>query len=173
MEAIEASATLRFTRVSAQKARLAADMIRGKSVADAKSLLSFSPQKSAALLLKLLDSAVANAENNKKVEDIDVLEVWRVWVNQGPALRRQIQRARGRADVIRRPTAHMTIVVRENLKAKEEARAKLEAMKAKKAAKKVKKEAAPKAPKAAKAPKAEEPAAAEAKPKKPRKKKES
>lgn len=151
MEAIEASATLRFTRVAAQKARLVADLIRGKKVAEAKGLLSFSPKKSAGLILKLLNSAVANAEV-KNVEDPEILEVSKIWVNQGPASRRQRPRARGRADIIRRPSAHITIVVKENLEAKQAQVAKQAAQEAKKAKKraakstgaaKAKEEAAP------------------------------
>ncbi|MBI5814608.1 MAG: 50S ribosomal protein L22 [Nitrospinae bacterium] len=164
MEAIQASATLRFTRVAAQKARLVADMIRGKKVADAKGMLSFSPKKSAGLMLKLLNSAVANAEA-KNVEDPEILEVSGVWVNQGPAMRRQRPRARGRADILRRPTAHITIVVKENEEAKRVQSAKLAAVEAKKAKKR-----AAKAEGAAKAePKEAKDAPKEVKEKKPAK----
>jgi large subunit ribosomal protein L22 len=131
MEALEASATLRFTRISAQKARLVANLIRGKAVTEAKGILAFSPRKGAAILLKLLNSAVANAEV-KNAGDPETLEVSKVWVNGGPVQRRQLARARGRADTIRKPTSHITIVVRENPEAKVEAQAKIEAMRARK-----------------------------------------
>lgn len=131
MEALSASATLRFTRISAQKARLMANLIRGKAVTEARGILGFSPRKGAALLLKLLNSAVANAES-RSAGDPETLEVARIWVNSGPAYRRQIARARGRADQIRKPTSHITIVVQENPEAKAAAQAKIEAMRAKK-----------------------------------------
>ena len=131
MEALEASATLRFTRISAQKARLMANLIRGKAVTEAKGILGFSPRKGAAILLKLLNSAVANAEV-KSAGDPETLEVARVWVNNGPVQRRQLARARGRADTIRKPTSHITIVVRENTEAKAAAQARIEAMRARK-----------------------------------------
>lgn len=131
MEALEASATLRFTRISAQKARLMANLIRGKAVTEAKGILAFSPRKGAAILLKLLNSAVANAEG-KNAGDPETLEVARVWVNNGPIQRRQLARARGRADTIRKPTSHITIVVRENVEAKAAAQARIEAMRARK-----------------------------------------
>lgn len=131
MEALEASATLKFTRISAQKARLVANLIRGKAVSDAKGLLAFSPRKGAAILLKLLNSAIANAEG-KNAGDPETLEVSKVWVNGGPVYKRQLARARGRADTIRKPTSHITIVVRENTQAKAQAQAKIEAMRARK-----------------------------------------
>jgi len=142
MEAIEARATLRFYRVSPYKTRLVADMIRGRKVEDAEKILTFTSRRGAQVLLKLLKSAVANAEE-KKVEDTAILEVSQVWVNGGPSYRRYMPRARGRSDIIRHPTSHITIVVKEDLAAKaEEARrmAEEEAKKAKKRA--AKKEAA-------------------------------
>lgn len=128
---MEASATLKFTRISAQKARLVANLIRGKAVSEAKGLLAFSPRKGAAILLKLLNSAIANAEG-KNAGDPETLEVSKVWVNGGPVYKRQLARARGRADTIRKPTSHITIVVRENTQAKAQAQAKIEAMRARK-----------------------------------------
>lgn len=138
MEAIEASATLRFERISPQKTRLVADMIRGRNVQEAQKILRFTRRKSAQVLGKLLKSAIANAED-KNVEDAEILRIDRVWVSQGPVYRRQMPRARGRANILRRPTSHITIVVKEDIKAKEEAAARqaaLEAKRAKKAAKK-------------------------------------
>lgn len=143
MEAIEARATLRFFRISPQKTRLVADLIRGRKVEDAMNVLAFTPKKGARVLLKLLKSAVANAEV-KNVEDTELLTVSGVWVCQGPALKRYMPRARGRADVIRRPTSHITIVVKEDLEAKKEAAARRAEREAKRAKKKAeKKKAAP------------------------------
>lgn len=149
MEALSASATLKFTRISAQKARLMANLIRGKAVTEARGILGFSPRKSAAILLKLLNSAVANAEA-RNAGDPETLEVALIWVNGGPSYKRQMPRARGRADTIRKPTSHITIVVRENQEAKAAAQAKIEAMRAKK----LKKAESKKAGKAADATKA-------------------
>jgi len=135
MEAIEASATLKFFRISPQKTRLVADLIRGRKADEAVRILSFTGRKAAGALLKLLQSAIANAEV-KNVEDTELLEVSQVWVNQGPALRRYRPRARGKADVWRRPTSHVTIVVRENLEAKREAEERRRAHEARRARKK-------------------------------------
>ncbi|VAX17793.1 LSU ribosomal protein L22p (L17e) [hydrothermal vent metagenome] len=141
-------------------------MIRGKNVEEAKNILRFTPKKGADMLLKVLNSAVANAEV-KKVEDPEILLIEKIWIDQGPVSKRYMPRARGRADVLRKPTCHITIVVKEDLKAKEEAatrQAEIEAKKAKKrAAKKAKeKKAAP----AAKKPTAKKPTAKKAEPKK-------
>jgi len=147
MEAIEASATLRFHRMSPYKARLVADMVRGRKVEEAMKILAFTNKKSAQVMLKLLKSAVANAEE-KKVEDTGILEVSQVWVNGGPSHRRFMPRARGRADMIKHPTSHVTIVVKEDLKAKAEEAARRAAEEAKRA----KKKAAKKEAKAGEAP---------------------
>ncbi|MDH5637573.1 MAG: 50S ribosomal protein L22 [Nitrospinota bacterium] len=143
MEAIEASATLRFYRVSPYKTRLVADMIRGRNVEDAEKILSFTNKRGAQVLLKLLKSAVANAEE-KKVEDTGILAVSQVWVNGGPCYRRNMPRARGRSDIIRHPTSHITIVVKEDLAAKEEEARRQAEEEAKKAKKRAAKKAAAK-----------------------------
>ncbi len=140
MEAIEARATLKHFRISPQKTRLVADLIRGQGVEQAKKTLAFTQKKAARVLLKLLNSAIANAEE-KSVEDTELLLVSEIWVSQGPVQKRYMPRARGRADVLRKPTSHVTIVVKEDLEAKkaEEARrAELEAKRAKKRAAKKK-----------------------------------
>ena len=134
MEAIEASATLRLARISPQKTRLVANLIRGKSVEEAKKTLMFTEKKSAETLLKVLNSAIANAEV-KNVEDPEILLVSRVWVDQGPVQRRQQPRARGRVNILRKPTSHITLVVSEDVKAKEEAEARQAAIEAKRAKK--------------------------------------
>lgn len=141
MEAIEARATLKFTRISPQKTRLVANLIRGVKADQAIRILSFTNKRSARVLLKILKSAIANAEV-KNVEDTELLDVSGIWVNQGPVQRRYQPRARGRADVIRHPTSHITIIVKEDLKAKQEAAARLAEMEARKAKKRTEKKKA-------------------------------
>ncbi|PLX83566.1 MAG: 50S ribosomal protein L22 [Desulfuromonas sp.] len=109
---MEARAKLRYARLSPQKTRLAVDMVRGKGVQDALNILRFSPQKAAAVVSKLVSSAVANAEQ-KGVSDIDRLYVKVVTVDQGPALKRFLPRAQGRATKIRKPTSHITVILDE------------------------------------------------------------
>ena len=98
------------TRLSPQKAALVADQIRGKSVDEAMYFLVYNKQKSSAVIKKLLESAIANAENNDKA-DIDLLFVKSVIVNQGMRLKRMKPRARGRADRIIKPTCHIEIIL--------------------------------------------------------------
>ena len=109
---MESKASLRFARVGAQKARLVADMIRGKDVESALRLLTFTNKKSADLFKKLLLSAVANAEY-KKTMDVDKLVVKTIFVDQGPALKRFRPRAQGRAYGIRKKTSHLNIILEE------------------------------------------------------------
>src|SRR5689334_11177781 len=92
---METKAILRGARMSAQKARLVADQIRGLPVGRATNLLAFSDKKAAHVIKKLLLSAVANAENNDGA-DVDELKVARVFVDEGPALKRFAARAKGR-----------------------------------------------------------------------------
>ena len=134
MEAIKASATIRFARISPQKTRLVADLIRGKGVEEAKRTLVFTQKRGADLLLKALNSAIANAEV-KNVEDPEILKVETVFIDQGPVYPRRQPRARGRADTLRRPSSHVTLVVAEDISAKEEAVAKAAAAEAKRAKK--------------------------------------
>ncbi len=109
---METRAIARGLRVSAQKGRLIADQIRGKPVEQALNILTFSPLKSAGLMKKVLESAIANAENNDGA-DIDELRVSAVQVNQGPTMKRLRPRARGRADRIIKRTSHVTVTVSE------------------------------------------------------------
>jgi large subunit ribosomal protein L22 len=109
---MEARAKLRYARLSPQKTRLVVDMVRGKGVQDALNILKFSPQKAAAVVSKLVSSAVANAEQ-KGVSDVDRLFVKTINVDQGPALKRFLPRAQGRATRIRKPTSHITVVLDE------------------------------------------------------------
>jgi large subunit ribosomal protein L22 len=109
---MEASAKLKFARLSPQKTRLIVDMVRGKAVQEALNILKFSPQRPADVVAKLVRSAVANAEQ-KGVSDVDRLFVKAVFVDQGPALKRFMPRAQGRATRIRKPTSHITVVLDE------------------------------------------------------------
>ncbi len=107
---MESQAKLRNVRLSPRKARLVVDMVRGKGIQDAMNILQVSPQKTAPILSKLLKSAVANAEQGG-VSDVDQLFVKTVMVDQGPALKRFMPRAQGRASRIRKPTSHITVVL--------------------------------------------------------------
>ena len=91
---------------------MVADQIRVKSVDQALNILAFSNKKAAAVVKKLLESAIANAEHNDGA-DIDELKVTEIFVNQGPTLKRLRPRARGRADRILKPTSHLTVTVAE------------------------------------------------------------
>jgi len=106
----EVAATLKGARISAQKARLVADQIRGKSVGEALNTLSFSTKKGAAIMKKVLESAVANAEHNDGA-DIDELRVSTVFVNEGMTMKRIKPRAKGRADRILKRSCHITVKV--------------------------------------------------------------
>ena len=106
----EVSAILKGVHISPQKARLVADLIRGKKVDNALNILNFSPKKGAEIIKKVVESAIANAENNDKA-DIDLLVVKSIIVNQGMRLKRMKPRARGRADRIIKPTCHIEIIL--------------------------------------------------------------
>ena len=110
---MEVSASAKRLRVSAQKVRLVADQIRGKPVADALDLLSFSNKKASVLMRKALESVVANAENNEGA-DIDELKVYEVYVNEGMTMKRIRPRAKGRADRIFKRSSHITVPVSDN-----------------------------------------------------------
>ena len=105
-----AKATAKTVRTSPRKARLVIDLIRGKSVADAISILKFTPNKSAGIIEKVLMSAVANAENNF---DLDVESLSEAFVNEGPTMKRFRPRAKGSASPINKRTSHITVVVTE------------------------------------------------------------
>ena len=102
------SATLRYARLTPMKARRVVNLIRGRSAVDAASILRFAPQAASEPVAKLLASAVANAENNQGL-DPESLIVDRVYVNEGPTLKRFQPRAQGRAFRIRKRTSHITI----------------------------------------------------------------
>ncbi|BCL74271.1 MULTISPECIES: 50S ribosomal protein L22 [Jeongeupia] len=107
---MQVSAVLSSARVSAQKARLVADLVRGKSVEQALNILAFSPKKSAVLIKKVLESAIANAEHNEGA-DIDSLKVATIFVDKGPSLKRFTARAKGRGNKIEKQTCHITLTV--------------------------------------------------------------
>ena len=107
---METRAYLKGTRLSPQKAGLVANEVRGKSVQDAMDFLIFNKQKGSAIIKKLLESAIANAENNDKA-DIDLLVIKSIIVNQGRRLKRMKPRARGRADRIIKPSCHIEIIL--------------------------------------------------------------
>lgn len=107
---MEARAKLSFVRLSPRKTRLVVDMVRGKGIQDALTILRFSPQPSAKLVSKLLQSAVANAEQ-KGAPDVDKLFIKSIQVDAGPVLKRFVPRAMGRASRIRKPTSHITVVL--------------------------------------------------------------
>ena len=107
---MQAVAKLRFARLSAQKGRLVADQIRGLPVEQAINVLAFSNKKGAVLVKKVLDSAIANAENNMGA-DIDELKVSVIYVDEAPVLKRFQPRAKGRSSRIIKRNSHITVQV--------------------------------------------------------------
>ena len=107
---METRAFLKGTRLSSQKPNLVAGVVRDMSIEQAIDFLSFSKKKGARVIKKLLDSALANAENNHNA-DIDKLRIKSLIVNQGMRLKRIKPRARGRADRITKPTCHIEIIL--------------------------------------------------------------
>lgn len=107
---MEARAMMKMVRISPYKARLVIDQIRNKDVDEALSIVRLSPKKAARFILKALESAIANAENN---HDMDADELWvkEAYVDEGPSLKRVKPRARGSADMIRHRTSHITVVL--------------------------------------------------------------
>ena len=104
------SAKANRLRISPQKARLDVDQVRGKPVSDALDILSFSTQKGAVLVRKVVESAIANAENNEGA-DVDELKISEIFVNEGLTMKRIKPRAKGRADRIFKRTSHITVTV--------------------------------------------------------------
>jgi len=109
---MQAEAKLKHARISAQKARLVANQIRGLHVEQALNLLAFSTKKGAGIVKKILESAIANAEHNEGA-DIDELKVAAVQVNEGPTMKRIRARAKGRASRILKRTSHISVTVAE------------------------------------------------------------
>lgn len=110
---MQAEARIKHARISAQKARLVADQIRGLHVEQAMNLLAFSPKKGAVIIKKVLESAIANAEQNEGA-DVDELKVAGVQVNEGPTMKRIRARAKGRASRIFKRTSHISVTVAES-----------------------------------------------------------
>mgnify|MGYP000163905366 CR=1 FL=1 len=107
---MEVAARLKGARISAQKARLVADQVRGMPVEEALNLLEFSNKKAAHIVKKILDSAIANAENNEGA-DVDELKVSSIFVDEGMTMKRLRPRAKGRADRIFKRSCHITVKV--------------------------------------------------------------
>ena len=110
----EARATLKFARISARKVKIVADLIRGKDVDEAISIVKFTPKASSEVIEKLLKSAIANAENNHEMKH-ENLYVAEIFANQGPTLKRIRPAAKGSAVRIRKRTSHITIVLKERV----------------------------------------------------------
>jgi large subunit ribosomal protein L22 len=109
---MEARAVAKYIRVSPRKVRLVMDELRGKKVEEALNALTFAPQKSARLVKKLINSAVANAGENSQI-DVDTLYIKRLYADEGPTLKRFRPRAMGRASRIRKRTSHLTVILDE------------------------------------------------------------
>lgn len=109
---MEARATAKTVRISPRKARLVIDLIRGVDVKEAQAILMFTPRAASPAILKVLNSAIANAENNYSL-NIDKLFVKECYVNEGVRMKRMLPRAKGSADVIQKRTSHITVVVAE------------------------------------------------------------
>ncbi|MDX2007077.1 MAG: 50S ribosomal protein L22 [Meiothermus sp.] len=107
-----ALAVARNVRMSPQKVRLVVDLIRGKKLEEARAILKYTPHRSAEIIVKVLESAIANAINNYDLIE-DELTVRAGWVDEGPAIKRMLPRARGSANMIKKRTSHITIVVGE------------------------------------------------------------
>ena len=111
-EVLQASATLKYARISSRKAKIVADLIRGKDADEALAIVKFTPKASSEVIEKLLKSAIANAENNHGMKH-EKLYVAEIYANQGPTLRRIRPAAKGSAVRIRKRTSHITIVLKE------------------------------------------------------------
>jgi large subunit ribosomal protein L22 len=110
MTTMETKASVRGVRLSVDKGRLVADMVRGKKVDQALDILSFTQKKAAGIIRKALASAIANAEHNDGA-DIDELKVKSIYVEQGATLKRSSARAKGRGNSISKPTCHIYVTV--------------------------------------------------------------
>ena len=104
------NAKLYGVRLSAQKGRLVADLVRGQPIGNALNILTFTPKKGAKIIKKVLESAIANAEHNNGA-DIDELKVTSIYVEKGPVLKRFHARAKGRGNRISKPTCHVFLTV--------------------------------------------------------------
>ncbi|MEW6691655.1 MAG: 50S ribosomal protein L22 [Pseudomonadota bacterium] len=109
---MQANAVHKYAHVSPQKARLVADLVRGKHVAEALQILKFTNKKAAGLVRKVIESAIANAEHNAGA-DVDALRVAAICVDEGPVMKRLHARAKGRANRIVKRTSHISVTVAE------------------------------------------------------------
>lgn len=109
---MEAKATAKYIRIAPNKARQVVNLIRGKDVDEALAILKYTPKRAAGIIEKVLNSAIANAEHNYDM-DRENLFISKIYVDQGPAMKRYKPRAFGRADLIRKRTSHITVVVSE------------------------------------------------------------
>lgn len=109
---MEAKAQAKFVRIAPRKARIVMDLIRGKNLGEAVTVLRFVPKKASGIIEKVLQSAAANAEHNHAMNK-DGLYVYRAYADEGPTLKRFIPRAMGRATRIRKRTSHITVILRE------------------------------------------------------------
>ncbi len=110
---MEAKAIGRYVRISPRKVRTITALIKGKGVDEALAVLRFTPNRAARAVAKLVMSAAANAEHNLELAR-DTLRVSRAYVDSGPSVKRMQARARGRADVIKKRSSHITVVVADN-----------------------------------------------------------
>ena len=109
---MEARATAKTVRITPRKARLVIDLIRGRDIKEAQAVLMFTPRGASPIILKVLNNAIANAENNYSL-DVDKLYVKECYVNEGVRLKRILPRAKGQGDIIQKRTSHITVVVAE------------------------------------------------------------
>ena len=109
---MEVTAKARYVRIAPRKARLVTDVVRGKKVGEALGILALTQKAFAKTLTKVINSAVANAQQNKQM-DVDTLVVKRISIDDGPTLKRFMPRALGRATMIRKRTSHVTVVLDE------------------------------------------------------------
>ena len=109
---MEVTAKARYVRVSPRKARLVTDLVKGKKVEEALNILAFTKKAFAKTLTKVINSAVANAQQNNQM-DVDTLMIKRIAIDGGPTLKRYIPRAMGRATMVRKRTSHITVVLDE------------------------------------------------------------
>lgn len=109
---MESKAVLRYVRISPQKARLVVDMVRGKKVEEADRILTFTQKKAARIIKKVVKSAVANATQNPNVDE-NILYIKKIFVDQGPSLKRWRARAQGRVAPIKKRMSHITVILDE------------------------------------------------------------
>ncbi|MEI6079147.1 MAG: 50S ribosomal protein L22 [bacterium] len=109
---MEVTVKTRYVRIAPRKMRLVSDLVRGQMVGDAINTLKFTNKRGAKILYKTLMSAVANA-SNKGTMDVDTLYVKKVWIDEGPTMKRFLPRAQGRATTIRKRISHLNVVLDE------------------------------------------------------------